>query len=1040
MPVLSHLSLLATSRSTGRPIARLPFYAEIGVPALAEPAPVVLDQRFQEAIVGALQNVDAACAGNPACRSKVLVAMSDVLARLLGQETRDSLAADLPRARNLIEDTLKDARASAGQPLGSVGPQALTQLLEMALARNAAIFHVPLVEKPPADKAVLWAYPLGVLATDHVGYLSFDLARLPASVLNAVASGVQARKADPAAVPNTVVRLYPLVPGADPIDALSQGHFAENSILARAELDVPDLPVSLRNLGMLAMQNPDLSDWRLSPASFAVNPGTLVGQNGCESLLPANVALQEFYFYQVVRLNDAALQPLVPVELKDKVRVGLIHELRLAWYPLGHSLGQIQYSLPLAPGESVNLAVIDWTRRDDAQRAEHTTMDEQLVHNEHRDRTITETVDAAIQEYQKGSTFMGGLAESVGASGSFGGMLGAAAGTAWSLGGSTANSSGSRNIAANTVQKINDNIAQASASKRELQSTVVVHSVQAEKEAIETRTIVNYNHSHALTIFYYEVLRHFRIVTERVRTTAALLVQYQVLPFLSPVHLPGAADPVLMDTGLFAANRDVLKGGLLDPKFAPAFDSFERGEQRASVAKFLSPPPTPSAPGDRTFAYFRFEMLSGGWIADYEDHGEQRVHVNARIGRHPGGIKVVGVKDGSEDDVNPGGAFRFADAQNTFYGVLPAGTPPVPWSQISVIELSILAANCNASFKHIKITGIDSAGNEQVLVDQGYESGHLLIREPTIVVLPTIRPAAAAPPPAPSADEINDQAAVWDLLDHLQQHKEYYNRLIWLSEDPLIRASRFDNDPYKWDGVSTLLDHLDNRAVEIIGSWVGFPTSDKDIDDAVQALDANLAANAQEPDLILNERLVTLPTRGLFAEARLGHCNASEEIDDTRFWDWQTSPIPHLAPEIAPTTPVTPQPQQPNLAPTPFPQSLVNIVNPPSEPNPTGLAAALSVLATPNIFRDMSGRAEVADLLKKLSDNSVSIAEAANQARAIQAKYGSASAAVAPTGPGGGGGVGGASVAGGGMGGTGGGGFNSVPSVRQQNNQMKQFQ
>ena len=34
---------------------------------------------------------------------------------------------------------------------------------------------------------------------------------------------------------------------------------------------------------------------------------------------------------------------------------------------------------------------------------------------------------------------------------------------------------------------------------------------------------------------------------------------------------------------------------------------------------------------------------------------------------------------------------------------------------------------------------------------------------------------------------------------------------------------------------------------------------------------------------------------------------------------------------------------------------------------------------------------EVADLLKKLSDNSVSIAEAANQARSIQSKYGNPS-------------------------------------------------
>src|SRR5262249_47706578 len=95
-------------------------------------------------------------------------------------------------------------------------------------------------------------------------------------------------------------------------------------------------------------------------------------------------------------------------------------------------------------------------------------------------------------------------------------------------------------------------------------------------------------------------------------------------------------------------------------------------------------------------------------------------------------------------------------------------------------------------------------------------------------------------------------------------------------------------------------------------------------------------------------------------------------------------PIPHLAPDIAPVTPVTPQPQQPNLQPSPFPQSLINIVNPPSEPDPTGLAAAMNVLATPNIFRDMSGQAQVEDLLKKLSDNTISIAQASNMARQIQ--------------------------------------------------------
>src|SRR6202042_2876346 len=154
-------------------------------------------------------------------------------------------------------------------------------------------------------------------------------------------------------------------------------------------------------------------------------------------------------------------------------------------------------------------------------------------HDEHRDRTISETVDAAVHEYQHGSSFMGGVA------GAAGGSMGmGSGGIAGSLGGATSNSSGVRDVSASTVQKVNDNISQVSAAKRELQSTVVVHGTQAEKEAIETRTVVNYNHSHALTILYYEVLKQFRVVTELSRRHPAVLVKV-------PTDLFTTGDPAM---------------------------------------------------------------------------------------------------------------------------------------------------------------------------------------------------------------------------------------------------------------------------------------------------------------------------------------------------------------------------------------------------------------------------------------------------------------------------------------------------------------
>jgi len=186
-------------------------------------------------------------------------------------------------------------------------------------------------------------------------------------------------------------------------------------------------------------------------------------------------------------------------------------------------------------------------------------------------------------------------------------------------------------------------------------------------------------------------------------------------------------------------------------------------------------------------------------------------------------------------------------------------------------------------------------------------------------------------------------------------------------------------------GGASLLEKVDNRPLEVLGDFVAYPCVDPDWSEKIKA-----KIPPDLPDIPTIERLITLPTRGVFAEAKLGHCNASEEIDNTRFWDWQQSPIPHMAPEIAPVQPVTPQAIAPDgVQATPLPESSLNIVNPPSAPDPTGMGAALSALATANIFRDMSGLSQVTDLLKKLSDNSVAIAGVAASSRGAGGSGGS---------------------------------------------------
>ena len=285
-------------------------------------------------------------------------------------------------------------------------------------------------------------------------------------------------------------------------------------------------------------------------------------------------------------------------------------------------------------------------------------------------------------------------------------------------------------------------------------------------------------------------------------------------------------------------------------------------------------------------------------------------------------------------------------------------------------------------------------GKSTVLVDKSYREagfeGDLYMDNKWWIWLPTKRPDPPPPPPPRPMEEIQDEVKVEELVEHLTYHKAHYGRSLYLHQNPADRANELDAIKL---GKATLLEKIENRPLELVGDYVAYPCSDKSWSDRIEHFMNAVPVSAPDGD----ERLVTLPTRGVFAEAKLGHCNAAEEIDNTRFWKWDEHAIPHLAPEIAAIQAGQHTVKDLDLKPTPFPQSMVNIVNPPAAPDPTGLAAALNVLGTPNIFRDMSGREEVADLLRQLSDNSVSIAEAANRAREIEKKYGSASRAVTPT-------------------------------------------
>ena len=229
-------------------------------------------------------------------------------------------------------------------------------------------------------------------------------------------------------------------------------------------------------------------------------------------------------------------------------------------------------------------------------------------------------------------------------------------------------------------------------------------------------------------------------------------------------------------------------------------------------------------------------------------------------------------------------------------------------------------------------------------------------------------------PPIEDVEDLlseDERCCLRRLTNHLRDHGAYYWRAIWLAETAPDRAHRLE----KWKvGDQLLLDLVENTIYDFTDGYAVMPV--------VSGAETALVKPFEDRDVInppvfteYIEQIITVPARGVFAEAKLGHCNASEIIDPNRFWDWQTSPIPDDASEIAPiSTDSRFQDPTKGLAATPFPQGIVNVVNPQSLPDPTGLNAAAGVMSALGPFRDMSGMQQLAQFLQTLSNNATQLA------------------------------------------------------------------
>src|SRR5262245_50292099 len=218
----------------------------------------------------------------------------------------------------------------------------------------------------------------------------------------------------------------------------------------------------------------------------------------------------------------------------------LLH-FKQVWYSDGYSLGDLLYSLPLAPGQKKLISVVDWERREQTTREEYTSAGESVNASLNRDRDLSEVVTGALSESSRGGSrnTTSGVGVGTGAAGNgsyqqfnFGALIGVSGGVGESD--SSAFQDSSRNLSSSSLQTLRDRTLQSASAVRNLRSTIVQTARQGEAVRATTEVVANHNHCHALTIQYFEVLRHLKVTHELSDVQECLFVPFPMSEFDRP--------------------------------------------------------------------------------------------------------------------------------------------------------------------------------------------------------------------------------------------------------------------------------------------------------------------------------------------------------------------------------------------------------------------------------------------------------------------------------------------------------------------------
>ncbi|PVH71443.1 hypothetical protein DL98DRAFT_660642 [Cadophora sp. DSE1049] len=246
----------------------------------------------------------------------------------------------------------------------------------------------------------------------------------------------------------------------------------------------------------------------------------------------------------------------------------------------GYSLGDLLYSLPLAPGQKKQIVTLEASHSFVGAESQHMNATEKLANSLLSDRTIIDQIAGNIGENMFGSSSastsgVGGATGGAGSMGYFGGSIGVAGGS--STASSKASQTSGRNMTQFFAERLRTGLQQNAASYRQQNATVVTAVQEGERYTATTEAVANHNHCHTMTVMYFEVLRHFAVFQELVDVEECVFVPLLMTKFgleniarwadtLAPRLLPMPSNTFMKRGGSWGTSHPLI----------PALDAAER--------------------------------------------------------------------------------------------------------------------------------------------------------------------------------------------------------------------------------------------------------------------------------------------------------------------------------------------------------------------------------------------------------------------------------------------------------------------------------